>query len=147
MVIINGFKTNCSKNIIWKKTSSFVTYLKNENKNTKKGVTRLVIIVVALHVAYCLPPTLLHANKGSKNDLRSWKWALQHILLSLLHVSYHLPSYSSTTTMVVFPIMKKLCMCKKYKIIVAIINYISFYMFIKLIIYVLKYVDFVVRIL
>jgi len=33
-----------------------------------KGVTRLIIVVVALHVAYRLPPTLLHANKGSKND-------------------------------------------------------------------------------
>jgi hypothetical protein len=47
----------------------FVRYLKNENKNTNKGVTRLVIVVVALHVAYCLPPTLLQANKCSKNDL------------------------------------------------------------------------------
>jgi hypothetical protein len=46
-----------------KKTTSFVTYLKIENKNTRKGVTRLVIVVVALHVAYCLPPTLLQANK------------------------------------------------------------------------------------
>jgi hypothetical protein len=96
-----------------------------------------------------IPPTLLQANKGNKNDLRSWKWALQHILLSLLHVSYHLPSYSSTTTMVVFSFMKKLCMCKKYKIIVAIINYINYYMFlfIKFKIYVLKCIDFVVRIL
>jgi len=32
---------------------------------------RLVIVVVALHVAYRLPPTLLQANKGSKNDLKS----------------------------------------------------------------------------
>jgi len=29
------------------------------NKNTRKGVIRLVIVVVALHVAYHLPPTLL----------------------------------------------------------------------------------------
>jgi hypothetical protein len=56
-----------------------------------------------------LPPTLLQANKGNKNDLRSWKGALQLILLSLLHVSYHLPSYSFTIKMVVFSILKKLC--------------------------------------
>jgi hypothetical protein len=49
----------------------FVRYLKNENKNTSKGVTRLVIVVVALRVAYYLPPTWLEANKNSKNDLRS----------------------------------------------------------------------------
>jgi hypothetical protein len=42
-----------------KKTTSLVTNFKNENKNTMKGVTRLIIVVVALHVAYHLPPTLL----------------------------------------------------------------------------------------
>jgi hypothetical protein len=46
----------------------FVKNLKNKNKNTRKGVTRLVMVVVALHIAYHLPPTLLHPNKGSKND-------------------------------------------------------------------------------
>jgi hypothetical protein len=54
-----------------KKSTSFVIDLNNENKNTRKAVIRLVIIVVALHVAYCLPPTLLQANKGSKHDLKS----------------------------------------------------------------------------
>jgi hypothetical protein len=49
---------------------------------------------------------LLQANKGSKHDLKSWKGALQQILLSLFHVGYHLPCYSSTTTMVVLSIMK-----------------------------------------
>jgi hypothetical protein len=51
--------------------TSFVIDLKNENKSTRKGVTKLVIVVVALHVAYRLPPTLLQANKGIENDLRS----------------------------------------------------------------------------
>jgi len=32
---------------------------------------KLVIVVVALRVAYRLPPTLLQANKGSKHDLKS----------------------------------------------------------------------------
>jgi hypothetical protein len=32
-----------------KKTTSFVIDLKNENKNTRKGVIRLVIVVIALH--------------------------------------------------------------------------------------------------
>jgi hypothetical protein len=43
----------------------------NENKNTRKGVIRLVIVVVALHVAYRLPLTLLQVNKGNKHDLKS----------------------------------------------------------------------------
>jgi hypothetical protein len=47
----------------------FVRILKNENKNKSKDVTRLVIVVVALHVAYCLPPTLLQAKIGNENDL------------------------------------------------------------------------------
>jgi hypothetical protein len=110
-----------------KKTTPFVIDLKNENKNTRKGVIRLVIVVVALHVAYCLSPTLLQANKGSKHDLKSRKKALQWILLSLLHVGYHLPSYSSTTIVIVLSIMKKLC--RMYKIIVAIMDYISCNMF------------------
>jgi hypothetical protein len=54
-----------------KKTTSFVIHFKNENNNTRKGVIRFVIVVVALHVAYCLPPALLQANKGSKHDLKS----------------------------------------------------------------------------
>jgi hypothetical protein len=54
-----------------KNKTSFVTNFKNKNLKTRKGVTRLVIVVVALHVAYHLPPTLLQANKSSKNDLRS----------------------------------------------------------------------------
>jgi hypothetical protein len=41
-----------------------------KKKNTRKGVIRLVNVVVALHVAYHLPPTLLQANKGSKHDLK-----------------------------------------------------------------------------
>jgi hypothetical protein len=85
---------------------------------------RLIIVFVALHVAYGLPPTLLQANKGNKHDLKSWNGALQQILLSLLHVGYHLPCYSSTTTMVVFINYEK-TMCRMYKIIVAIMNYIS----------------------
>jgi len=60
-------KHNIKKN----KTTSFVIDLNNENKNTRKGVIRLVIVVGALHVAYRLPPTLLQANKGSKHDLKS----------------------------------------------------------------------------
>ncbi len=40
-------------------------------------------------------------------------------------------------------------MCKKYKIIVAIMNYINCYifLFIKLRMYILKYIDFVVKML
>ncbi len=88
--------------------------LKNENKNTRKGVIKLVNVVIALHVAYHLPLTLLQAKKGSEHDLKSWKGALQQILLSLFHVGYHLPSYSPTTTMVVLSIIKKLCVgCTK----------------------------------
>jgi hypothetical protein len=45
--------------------------LKNENKNTRKGVIKLVIVVIALHVGYHLPLTLLQAKKGSKHDLKS----------------------------------------------------------------------------
>ncbi len=45
--------------------------LDNENKNTRKGVIRLVIVVVALHVAYRLPLTLLQVNKGNKHDFKS----------------------------------------------------------------------------
>jgi len=43
---------------------------------------------------------------------------------------------------------EKLCMCRKYKIIVAIMNYINCYMFlfIKLRMYILKYTYFVVKI-
>jgi hypothetical protein len=36
-----------------------------------QGVIRLVIVVIALHVAYRLPATLVQANKGSKHDLKS----------------------------------------------------------------------------
>jgi hypothetical protein len=45
--------------------------LKNENKNTRKGVIKLVIVVIPLHVAYHLPLTLLQAKKSSKHDLKS----------------------------------------------------------------------------
>jgi sulfopyruvate decarboxylase TPP-binding subunit len=45
--------------------------LKNENKNTRKGVIKLVNVVIALHVAYHLPLTLLQAKKGSEHDLKS----------------------------------------------------------------------------
>jgi hypothetical protein len=51
--------------------TSFVIDLNNENKNTRKGVMRLEIVFLALHVAYRLPPTLLQANKGSKHDFKS----------------------------------------------------------------------------
>jgi hypothetical protein len=66
-----GLKTNFLENMIWKnKTTSFAIDLKNENKNTRKGVIKLIIVVIALHVAYHLPLTWLQAKKGSKHDLK-----------------------------------------------------------------------------
>jgi hypothetical protein len=59
--------------------------------------------------------------------------------------SYHMPSYLSTTIVVVLSIMKKLC--RMYKIIVVTMNNISCntFFFIKFRMYILRYIIFVVK--
>jgi hypothetical protein len=71
--MLNGFGNRFFRkhNMNFFLITSFVIDLENENKNTRKGVMRLVIVFVALRVAYCLPPTLLQANKGTKHDFKS----------------------------------------------------------------------------
>jgi len=73
------------------------------------------------------------------------KWGIATDITFITLCSYHMPSYSSTTIVVVLSIMKKLC--RMYKINVVTMNNISCntFFFIKFRMYILRYIIFVVK--